>query len=138
MTYNEKKECLEAYNAAMRRIVCLQRELDQWHTIATSVTQKISPVIVNTNENNSRVENCAIKCAEIEQVIMREIEEAENSRSRVSGIIENVRDTRKKDLLTMRYINNVSVKKIAILYDADVNSIYKQLRRTITKLDIDI
>lgn len=137
MTYKEKKETLESYNSAMRRIVCLQRELEQWHTIATGITQKLSPVIVNTNENNSKVENCAIKCAEIEKAICSEIAQAEQDRNRVSKIINNVNDIRKRDLLTMRYINNVSVRKIAILYDVDENSIYKQLRRTITKLHVD-
>ena len=136
MTYKEKKETLEGYSSSVKRIVCLQRELEQWHTISTGITQKISPVIVNTNDNNSKVESCAIKCAEIEELILNEIKTAEHNRDQVNKIIEGVRDIRKRDLLTMRYINNVSVRKIAILYDADVNSIYKQLRRTITSLNI--
>lgn len=136
MTYKEKKEILEGYSSSVKRIVCLQRELEQWHTIATGITQKISPVIVNTNDNNSKVESCAIKCAEIKELILNEIKIAENNRDQVNKIIEGVRDIRKRDLLTMRYINNVSVRKIAILYDAEVNSIYKQLRRTITSLNI--
>lgn len=136
MTYKEKKERLEAYTQAMHRISGLQKELESWRTIATNITQKISPVIVNTNEVSSKVERCAIKCVEIQRLIESEIEQAEYERTMAKIIIDSIKDSRKRELLTLRYINDVSVRKIAILYDADENSIYKQIRRTIARIDL--
>lgn len=136
MTYKEKKEELEKYISATRRIACLQSEYEQWQTIATSITQKLSPVIVNTNDVNSRVERCGIKCVEIEKQILEDMSVAEYERQRVQDIINTIRDSRKREILTMRFVNGASVRKIAILYDADENSIYKQIRRAISRLDL--
>lgn len=136
MTYKEKKERLESYIRSVRRINALAIELEQWRTIATGITQKISPVIVNTNEVNSKVERCAIKCSEIEQTILEEMAQAEYDRQITKTMIDNIKDSRKRELLTMRYINGASVRKIAIIYNADENNIYKQLRRTIQKIEL--
>lgn len=136
MTYKEKKDRLESYTRAMRRIEGLEIELEKWQTIATGITQKLSPVIVNTNENNSKVERCAIKCAEIQSLIDEEICQAEYEREMARVLIENIKDSRKRELLVLRYINGATVRQIAIIYDTDENNIYKQLRRTIQRIDL--
>lgn len=137
MTYREKKEFLEGYMCAQHRIYGLKHELEEWHTIATSITQKLSPVIVNTNEVNSRVEKCSIKCVEIQEQITRELAEAEDRRNEILAVVNKIRDTRRRDIITMRYINNIPIKVIASEYEKDINNIYKMIRTTIKNLPID-
>lgn len=136
MTYREKKRYFEGYIYYMRKIKGLEYELEKWRTMATSITQKISPVIVNTNEVSSRVERCAIKTTEIMQTIVEDMASAENERRQIFDTINNIRDTRKRELMTLRYINNVPVSKIAIEYGTDENNIYRQLRRTISSVEM--
>lgn len=136
MTYKEKKEILEGYISCQHKIVGLQKELENWETIATSITQKITPVIVNTNDNNSKVETCAIKCVEIQQKIIDEIKSAQYNRNIVQDAIERMKDTRKRDILTMRYVNGMSVSDIAIKLNKDRNNIYKMIRTGIRNVEL--
>lgn len=136
MTYNEKKRYLESYSYSVRRIKNLQREYEEWTTIATNITQKLTPVIVKTNDNESKVERCAIRLDEIENEIIEELATAEYTRKEVKTTINTIRDIRKREILEMRYIQNIPVKKIAIELDKDADNIYKMIRKTIKNLEI--
>ena len=137
MTYKEKKEYLEGYLSSKRRIKGLQCELEEWRTIATNITQKLSPVTVHGNDNTSKVERCAIKCHDIQEQIIQELERAEATRFRVERTINNIPDIRRRDIFTMRYVNGLSVQKIAILLDKDTNNIHKMIRTGIKSLDME-
>lgn len=136
MTYKEKQRYLNEYVYCLRNIEGLQREASRWEAIATNITQKISPVIVNTNDNNSKVENCAIKCCEIQEKIAREMQKAEDRRAEIFGTIQSVKDLRKREVLEMRYVYDMSVHQIAIKLGKADDNIYKMLRTTIKTMDI--
>ena len=80
MTYNEKKRFLEGYIYSVRRIKGLQNQLEEWGTIATNITQKIKPVMIQNGTNSSKIENCAIKIAEIENELIPLAKEFKNYR----------------------------------------------------------
>ena len=104
MTYGEKKRFLEGYCSSIKRIKGLQRELDEWYTIATNITQKLTPTLVKNSDNQSRVENCAIRIASIQTLLVEEIEQAEYNRGVVQDAIQEIHDSRRRDLMEQRYI----------------------------------
>ena len=136
MTYNEKKRFLEGYLYSVRRIRGLQNELEMWATIATGITQKLKPIMVQGGSNSNKIEDCAIRIAEIEDNITKEIEKSISEKARVESAIMTIKDTRRRELVEMRYIHNIPVKKIAQDYEKDSDNIYKMIRKTVRSMDI--
>lgn len=136
MTYNEKKRFLEGYSYSIRRIKGLQRELEQWTTIATGITQKLKPVIIKNGTTNSKIEDCAIRIAELENKLMKEINKAEADRINIETTIMTIRDTRRRELVQLRYIHNIPVSKLAQEYGKSEDNIYKTIRKTIKNMEI--
>lgn len=136
MTYNEKKQFLENYGYSVRKIRRLQQEYEEWETIGTSITQKFSNTPIKVSGNKSRVEKCAIHLANIQQAILEEMEEAEYNRAEIEAAIENIKDTRRRELIQMRYIKNVPVWKIAMKMGKDKQNVYKMIQSIIRKMDI--
>ena len=136
MTYNEKKRFLESYTVSIRKIKGLQRELEEWQTIGTNITQKLKPIMVQNGLTNSKIEDCAIRIANIEDQIISEIEKAEDNKNSIEQALTLIRDSRRRELLQLRYINNIPVKTIAIDYDKPEDNIYKMIRTAIKIMPI--
>jgi hypothetical protein len=136
MTYGEKKRFLEGYCSSVRRIKGLQRELDEWYTIATNVTQKITPTLVKNSDNQSKVENCAVRIASIQSLLVAEIEQAEYNREAIQEVIQEIRDSRRRDLIEQRYVHCVPVRIIAEEWNKSTDDIYKIIRKTIKKMEM--
>lgn len=136
MTYNEKKRFLEGYIYSVRRIKGLHRELEEWQTIGTNITQKFKPVMVQNGMNSSKIEECAIRIANIEDQIISEINKAEDNKHSIETAINHIKDTRRRELLRLRYLNNVPVRTIAIDYDKPEDNIYKMIRTAIKTMPI--
>lgn len=135
MTYKQKKETLEQYQNAVHRIKGLQREYETWLIIGTGITQKLSPVNVKSG-NSDKIANAAIKCAEIQTQIAQEIDIAENERLSAISVINSCTNARHKDILTMIYINGMSVNSVAMSYNKDRALIYKSLKTAINQLNV--
>lgn len=136
MTYNEKRRYLDRYSYSIRRVKNLNRELEEWRTIATNITQKITPVTVKNKDNESKIERCAIRIAEIENDILMEIEAADEYREQINNAVNNIKDTRRRELIEMRFITGLSVNRIAGIVGKDEDNIYKMIRKTIRSMDI--
>ena len=136
MTYKEKQKILGRYAYHQRKIIGLEDELMRWHTIATNITTKLQPVVAHSNDNQSKIERCAIRCSEIEKMIENEIREAEIDRRLVLDIIDGIKDIRRRELLEMRYVYSVPVHQIAIRLNKSEDNVYKMLRTTIKSLDM--
>jgi len=136
MTYNEKKQFLENYGYSVRKIKRLLQEYEEWETIGTSITQKFNNTPVQVSGNRSRVESCALKLAELQQAILEEMEEAEFCRAEIESAIGGIKDTRRRELLELRYIKGLSVHKIASKRNCPDKNIYKQLRNTINRMEL--
>lgn len=135
MTYKQKKEILEQYQNAVHRIKGLQREYETWLTIGTGITQKLSPVNVKSG-NSDKIADAAIKCAEIQSQIAKEIGIAEKERLNTTALINSCVNARHKDMLTMIYINGMSVNSVARSYNKDRVLIYKSLKTAINQLNV--
>lgn len=136
MTYNEKKTFLESYGYSVRKIKRLQQEYEEWETIGTNITQKFSNTPVQTSGDQSKVEKCAIHLANIKDAILEEMATAEFCRSEIEEAIEQIKDTRRRELIELRYITGLSAHKIANKLGKPDKNIYKQLRNTINRMDI--
>ena len=136
MTYNEKKRFLESYIYSIRKVKGLQNELEELLTISTGITQKLKPVMVQGGSNSNKIENGAIKMAELEDKIEQEIERAISRREDVERVISQIRDTRRREIVEMRYIHGMSVSRIAHEIEKEDTNVYKMLRKSIRSLDI--
>ena len=136
MTYKEKRELLNSYRSSVIRIKGLQRELGEWEAIANNITQKIKPVMVNSSKTGSKLESDAIKILEIETQLNQELNAIIQTRTSVNDIINTVRDTRKRDILTLRYINGIPVREIARNRNVAEQNIHKIIKRTIQSINI--
>lgn len=136
MTYKEKRELLNSYRSSVVRIKGLQRELEEWETIATNITRKIKPVMVHSSKTGSKLESDAIKILEIETQLNQELNSIIQTRTSVNDIINTVRDTRKRDILTLRYINGIPVREIARNRNVAEQNIHKIIKRTIQSINI--
>ena len=136
MNYEQKRKILNEYKSINHEIWRLELELEGWETIATSITQKISPVTISNNDISSRVEKCAIMCAEIRQEIERLKKLSEANKYLVTEAIEGIKDSRKREIMSLRFIAGVGVHKIAVLYGKEDQSIHRIIQRTIKKLKL--
>ena len=136
MNYEQKRKILNEYKSINHEIWRLELELEGWETIATSITQKISPVTISNNDISSRVEKCAIMCAEIRQEIERLKKLSEANKYLVTEAIEGIKDSRKREIMSLRFIEGVGVQKIAVLYGKEDQSIHRIIQRTIKKLKL--
>lgn len=136
MTYNEKKRYLEGYVYSMRRVKSLCRELEEWQTIATNITQKITPVTVKNHDNRSKIEDCAIRIAGIEETLIEEIKQAEYNKTTIAAAIESIKNPRRREIIEMRYVHAIPVSKIATEFNKGEDNIYKIIRKTIKAMDI--
>lgn len=136
MTYNEKKRFLEQYGYSVRRIKRLQQEYEEWETIGTNITQKFSNTPVQVSGNRSRVEKCAVHLANIQNAILEEMQEAEYTRSEIELAINGIKDTRRRELIQMRYVKNMPVWKIASSMGKDKQNVYKMIQTVIRKMDM--
>lgn len=136
MTYNEKKRYLEGYAYSMRRVKSLCRELEEWQTIATNITQKLSPVTVKNHDTHSKIEDCAIRIAGIEQNLIEEIAQAEYNKQQIETSILSIKNPRRREIIEMRYVHAIPVSKIAVTLDKGEDNIYKIIRKTIKSMDI--
>ena len=136
MTYNEKKRFLEQYGYSVRRIGMLKEEYEEWETIGTNITQKFSNTPVQVSGNRSRVEQCAVHLANIQKAILQEIQEAEFTRNEIEQAINCIKDSRRRELIQMRYIKNMPVWKIALHMGKDKQNVYKMIQTIIRRMDI--
>lgn len=136
MTYRQKRDLLNSYRSTVFKIKGLQRELEEWQTISTNITQKINPVMAHSNKTGSKLESDAIRVVEIENKIRQELNAAIDTRDSVRSIINSIKDTRKRDILTLRYVNGIPVKEIARSRNVAEQNIHKIIKRSIQSIDI--
>ena len=136
MTYNEKKRFLESYISSVRRIKGLQREIEEWTTIATGITQKLRDIPIRSSNSGNKIEDCAVRIAEFENQLVEELEEAEYNRVQVQDALNQIRDSRRREIMELRYVHGLTVNMISYELDKDQDNIHKIIRRTIKSMQI--
>lgn len=116
MTGGNKIELLESYGYHTMHLYGLAQEAEQWRSIAES-TASNNDGMPKGSETGQKVQNAAIKAADIVALINREIEEVKIKREAVKDLINTVNNPRYRLLLEMHYINGLSVADIAAQND---------------------
>ena len=136
MNTEEKKEYLEGYRRAQERIVSLTNELERWQTIGEKANSVIG-IGGGSHSNSSKVEKAAVNVGDIVSDIQREINAARLQRESIKNTIEKCcKRMRYTELLTMRYINGMSNRKIAKLQHKEEKTISNMINTAIKELNI--
>lgn len=136
MTYKQKKKFLETYIHSRHRLVGLAFQLEEWETIATKTTKTLSPIIVQSSGNGQKMEDYVIRINQIKEKINDEIIKNQEYQEKVQSVIDRIRDSRKRELLELRYIHGLPVWKIAIEWEKTDRDIYYLLNTAINSIDM--
>lgn len=133
MTYENKIELLESYREHTMRLYGLAQEAEQWRQIAES-TSANNDGMPKGSETGKKVQNAAIKAADIVAIINKEIEEAKTKREAVKELIKTSPNPRYRLLLEMHYINGLSVADISRQNDKGEKWIREMLKKAVNSI----
>lgn len=123
MTTEEVKQYLSSYRNHLVSVRRLQEEQEQIRAIATSCGGVSSG---GTPGNISdKVGKLAGRLADLDSIILAEMDEAIAQRDKIRRVIGAVEDDRLRNLLSLKYISGYSFEHIAV----ELNYCYKHTRR---------
>lgn len=132
----EKKEYLEGYRRTQARIVAMAMEIEKWQTIGEKVNNDIGTG-GGGNYKTSKVEKSAVNVADIIADIQLEINGAKQQREAIKNTIDNgCKFLRHQEILTMRYINGMSVWKIAKVLHKEEKTVSNMINAALKELNI--
>lgn len=133
MTYEEKVSFLESYQLETLHIYGLAREAQQWREIA-ACTASNNDGMPGSGEISRKVQNSAVKAADLVAIINKEIAVAEAKRELVKNMIEGIQNQRHRLLMELHYINGLSIAKIAVKYDKSEKWIRESIKNAVNTL----
>jgi DNA-directed RNA polymerase specialized sigma24 family protein len=133
MTYENKIDLLESYREHTMHLYGLAQEAEQWRSIAKS-TATNSDGMPRGSDTGQKVQNAAIKAADIVAQINSEIEDAKIKREAVREFIKTSLNPRYRLLLEMHYINGLSVADIAAQNDKGEKWIREMLKKAVNAI----
>lgn len=135
MDLKEKKEYLNRYQAAQKRIIGLTHEVEKWQAIGERANSVIG-IGGGSNVKQSRVEVAGVNVADIIADIQKDIDAQRTVREEIKQIIGKCWPLRYQEILTMRYVNGMSVADIARQEHKERKTIANMLTSALKKLDI--
>ena len=137
MDVKAKREYMMRYQNAQNRIIGLTHEIEKWQGIAEKVNSAINNSGISACDNSSKVERGAINVADIITSIQIEINSAKDVREEVLAAIHTkCGKIRYRELLEMRFVNDMSEREIEKINKKDVKSISKAITAAIKSMDI--
>lgn len=133
MTYQEKVAFLESYQLEALRIYGLAQEAQQWREIATSTGSNNSGM-PSAGNISQKVQNNAVRAADLVAIINNEIAAAEAKRELVKNILETVQSQRHRLLMELHYLNGLSIPEIAVKYDKSEKWIRESIKNAVNSL----
>jgi DNA-directed RNA polymerase specialized sigma24 family protein len=133
MTYQEKIDFLESYQLETLRIYGLAQEAKQWREIAMC-TASNNDGTPGSGEISRKVQNNAVKAADLVAIINKEIAEAEAKRELVKKMMEEIQNQRHRLLMELHYINGLSISEIAVKYDKSEKWIRELVKNVVNTL----
>lgn len=136
--YKKRYDYLISYRDVQHRINGLSNELAKWASIGTNINQKYEQGMSgNVGGNSSKTEISGTGLARVKAQIEAEITQAENERDKVKKAVEKVGNRRYRLILTYRFINSMSCKKIADMIGKSERAVYKIIRAAIEQIEIE-
>lgn len=136
MNYKEKRAFLESYQRAKRRTLSLLNESEQWTDIGQRINQQYSAA-PSSGRGDSKPEKASVNVVDILRQVELELSTAEEERSNITNAIESKSGKlRHREILKMRFINGMSINKMAHLLKKDTKTISNAINAAIHDLDI--
>ena len=132
--YQRKKELLNSYQDLQRQVVGLSHELTKWGALGTKIAQSYEQGFGASGDSKPELGGTGL--ADIRFKIERELRKAIKCRDEVENLVKKAQKKRYRDLLTLHFINGMSVKDIADFYEKESCTIRKVLSNAIKELDI--
>lgn len=107
------KEVLMSYRYIIQEINSLLLQREELMALATKITASLSGVQRAGNTGKRKVEEWAVKIAEIDKEIELKTEELSGAASEIRALIDHLPDGKEKAVLSYRYINGLSIHQTA-------------------------
>lgn len=111
MDNQTKKQILQSYGAALRRIERLEEETERWQARAEKCT--VSFDAMPGGGGGDRIQTAVEKIAELEDRLAHAIREATELRAKIADAINSIEDKRLALLLEYRYIDGLPFERVA-------------------------
>ena len=135
MKYEDKLKYLCQYQDVIRKIKGLEFEREKWHNIGLDIAQKYSDM-PPCGGSDSKVEKSAVGAQAIYETICEEEAAAKILREEIKKAIQTVKKARYRQVLEMRYINGMTVYRIADEYSKSEQNIRKILKNAVCEIEI--
>lgn len=137
MTVKEKRAFLGEYQRIQNRIIGLTHEIEKWKSIGDKVNSAMDASGVHSGGNNSKVERSAVNTSDILSDIQNDVNRAKKQRDDIiTTINEKSRKMRHRELLTMHFVNGMSVSKIARQLKKEDKTVANAITVALKELDI--
>ncbi len=137
MEIKEKRQYLGEYQRIQNRIIGFTHEIEKWKSIGEKVNSALNTSGVNSGDNSSKVERSAVNTADIIRDIQKNIKSAKKQRDDIiTTINEKSRKMRHRELLTMHFVNGMSVSKIAKQLKKEDKTVANAITVALKELDI--
>lgn len=137
MDLKEKRAYLGEYQKIQNRIAGLTHEIEKWKSIGDKVNSAMDASGIHSGGNNSKVERSAINTSDILADIQKDVNRAKKQRDDIITIInEKSRKMRHRELLTMHFINGMSVSKIAKQLKKEDKTVANAITVALKELDM--
>lgn len=109
------KEYLSRLRSLELRMSANASEIESLQTIATHITSAInSDGIHTTGMTSDKLGNCVSRIVDLQREIDSDIGSLEKVRQEIVDSIENVADSKHRELLRMRYVSHMTFEEIAV------------------------
>ncbi len=135
MTYEDKIEYLNRYKNTVSKIDFLSEKIDLLKSKVSSVG---SPTLSDMPKGGGHLTTDDIVCefVELEEILALTIQLAQNYKKQIIATINEIDNTKTKNILLNYFIDNKSFKDIAILYDCTTQTIRNKYKDGIEKIEI--
>ena len=137
MTIKEKRKYLSEYQNIQNQIFGLVHELEKWKSVGEKVNSAMSNSGSTGKNTSSKVELSAVNTSDIIRTIQFDITEAERKRADIINTLnQKCRRLRHKEILTMYFVNGMSVYSIARKLNKDDKTVSNSITNALREMDI--
>ena len=129
------RKLLESHKEIDDRINLGLEEIAQLRALAERVTQRFTFLGSTGSGNSDRVGNYAVKIADLELRIDREIDGLVELRERIMNVVSALGDSTERLILERRYIMHEGAEEIGEKLGYSSRHVTRILRKAITKLE---